>query len=228
MEVRVRHKSEMHALHLTTNSTVGHLMTQINRQIHVPPREQRLIFQGKTLSDKKDRLIDKHIVDGSKILLVVSPVVKDGARASKRMPRPFARRQWRRSRLVQDDELYLPPHAEFVMRGPPAGCMPGGRTPVGRFPTTPLVVYDTSGEIARMSFETDAIWVANEGGGQERIFLTEIDMPQFVDIPDYRDQYIAVFISMDTGRRVFYFIPKQFQDLIEGYMERRRELPPDP
>lgn len=98
--------------------------------------------------------------------------------------------------MVHRDEPYMRPHAEFVMKRPLAGCAPSSRTPVDRFTTAPLMVYDSSGEIARMSFETDAIRIASESGNAGRGLLTEIDMPQFLDPPDCKGQYIAMLMLM--------------------------------
>jgi hypothetical protein len=112
--------------------------------------------------------------------------------------------------------LDRPPHAQIVDQGPPDGCLPGLKAPCNVFPKLPFVCYDTSGAKAGLSIESDAFWVESDSGEKERIFFSDVREVLFPDIPGYRDQYIALFLQTENGRRAFYYIPHQFMQLIDS------------
>jgi hypothetical protein len=82
MQVSLRFSTETYSLQLNANPSVQQLQTEVRRATGIPPTKQHLIFKGKVLGKKKDKLSAYGIGNASKILLLVQDVdSKDDAPA---------------------------------------------------------------------------------------------------------------------------------------------------
>jgi hypothetical protein len=73
-----------------------------------------------------------------------------------------------------------------------------------------------SGARPKLSIELDAFWVEPDVRECERIFFSDIQRaPIFLWLPDYGGQYTAMVLQTQNGKRMFYFLPDQFKQLIE-------------
>jgi hypothetical protein len=207
MQVCIRYERQNHEVKLRqSNPTVQNLMSEISHRFGVVPAHQFLIFKGRRLDKKKDKLSIYGIKNDSRILLFSISEAKDDEPAKRRPPRD----------RYFSTELDHAPHSTIIAQRPPPGCLPGMKTPSTFFPKEPFCVYDTGGARARLSIESDAFWVESETGERERIFFSDLQSPPlFQWLPDYDDQYIAMFFRTINGMRAFYFIPGQFKQLIE-------------
>jgi hypothetical protein len=206
MQVSVRYGTQTYPLQLPANPSVSRLQNEVRRTVAIPPAKQRLIFKGKVLSKKKDKLSAYGIVNTSKILLVANN--SDGRDD---LPPRRPRRTERGSANMD-----LPPHIEVIDRGPPPGCLEGMKTASHVLPKTPFVVYNTAGDIARLSVESDAFWIEADSGENERVFFTDLKDLAFLDLKGYPDRYAVMILKLQSSQRVLYFIPKQYMRLIEG------------
>jgi hypothetical protein len=182
-------------------------MSEISLRLGVVPARQSLIFKGQKLTKRADKLTAYGIQNSSKILLFTVAGAKDDKLHTKRRPP--------RDRTLST-KLDTPPHSSIIALGPPAGCLPGMKTPSTLFPREPFIVYDTSGARARLSIESDAFWVEPDVGECERIFFSDVQSaPSFLWLPGYDEQYTAMVLQTQNGKRIFYFVPGQFKQLIE-------------
>jgi uncharacterized ubiquitin-like protein YukD len=206
MDLIVCYKRDSFALKLTS-ATVNALSTAISRKTGVPSREQKIIYKGKVLGKKKN-LSEYGIQNGAKILLLRQDLTEQQTKPTRRNAR---------ERTQSEAPLVSEPHAGIISRGPPPGCMEGVKTQVSVFPKTPFIVYDSNGARASLSVETEAIWVQSDTGEQERIFLSDVKSEKCQDLPGYVDKYVALSLVTESVRRIFYFVPKQFQGLFDDY-----------
>lgn len=226
MYVSVRYQSDTQELQLKS-ATVKHLMSTIEKKMKVPLSDQVLIFRGRKLSSKeKKKLPELGIKDGSKILLV-SHTEKDeeplsnGGMRTRSKTKPVSDR----GREIAKPSLDDPPHISIIAQGPPPGCLKGEKNQVNQFPKkdfTHFIVYNTEGALSKLFIESDGLWIETDGRS-ERIFISDIKGEgkgvQCEDIPVYKDEYIAVHLFLNSDvRRTFYFVPKQFQKLIEDHL----------
>jgi hypothetical protein len=197
MQVCIHYERQNYDVTLrSSNPTVQNLMTEISHRLGVVPARQSLIFKGRRLDKKKDKLTAHGIHNSSKILLFSVSEAKDDEPAKRRPPRD---RNF-------STELDREPHSTIIAQRPPPGCLPGMKAPSNLFPKEPFCVYDTTGARAKLSIESDAFWVESATGECERIFFSDVQSPPlFVWLPDYDDQYMAMFFPTINGKRVFYF-----------------------
>jgi uncharacterized ubiquitin-like protein YukD len=209
MDVCVRYNADVFAFKVPPSATVTRLRTLLKQSTGIPPAEQKIIFKGKILGKKKEKLSDYNIGSGSKLLLFqeASQEKKDSS---------ATRRPNRREKSLNAAPLNNPRHKEIIDQGPPDGCFEGVKTPVPVFPKTPFIIYDTSGHRASLSIETEAIFIESDCD-QDRIFLSDIKICQCQDLPGYEDRYVALSLETEGTRKTFYFVPKQFQVLFEDY-----------
>lgn len=225
MNVYVRFRNETHEVQLRANATtLRALMEVIEKKLQILRSEQVLIFRGHRLTEK-DKLTDFGIKPGTKILLVSQEQDKDEEMGAGMRTRSKVRNQPERGREVIRPNLEDSPHWDIIMKGPPEGCMKGEKLAVNQFPKkdfTHLVVYNTDGFISKMTVETDGIYIETDNR-PERIFITDIKEEGVIsqDIPTHPDEYIVLHLFIGFERKSFYFIPKQFQKLIEDHLKGR-------
>jgi hypothetical protein len=205
MEVSVRYGTQTYPLIIPANSSVQRLQNEVRRMVSVIPAKQRLIFKGQVLSKKKEKLSSYGIVNTSKILLIANDADGKGDLPPRRPRRPER----------GPANMEQPPHTDVIERGPPPGCLEGMKTATTVLPKTPFVVYNTSGEVAKLSVESDAFWIEAASGEMERIFFSDLKDLVFSDLPGYQDRYAAMIARLASSQRVFYFVPKQYVRLIE-------------
>jgi hypothetical protein len=113
-----------------------------------------------------------------------------------------------------------PPHCDIIAKGPPEGCLEGMKTTSHVLPKSPFIVYYSNGstiegERARLSIESDAFWLETDSGEQDRVFFAEVETFTCIDLPGYADQYLAIVVRSGGCFRTFYFIPKQYKQILE-------------
>lgn len=185
-------------------------MAEIEKKLGIHPEKQKIIFKGHTLNTPQTTLSEYGIKNGARLLLVASSesVKKDNQQRSAKTNS--------KSKAAKHDHSKKVLKQAIIDKGPPEGCIEGNRTQVGVFPKEPFIVYDTNGIVARMSIESDAIWIEAENDQKERIFTSdEPTHPEILDIPGYEDQYFALKMITEHGQRVFYFLPKQYYEMFK-------------
>ena len=92
-------------------------------------------------------------------------------------------------------------------------------------PKKPFKIYDTNGNNCKLSFETEGIfiqYIANENGQQiqnERIFYPEIYKFKFTPTLGFEKFYSNLTLQTKFGKRILYFIPKEYTSLISDIIE---------
>lgn len=210
MEVFVHYQNKTTAIKLNnpkqTNPTVRNLFSEIKKVLNVQPKEQKLIFKGKTITSKesKKKLSEYEISSGSRVLLIKAASEDKNKKLSKK-----------RNKKTLDI-----PKPSIIQKGPPDGCMEGLKTQVNIFPNSPFIIYDTNGNVAKLSIESEALWIEPKDGEPERIFLNDIQdksiQPQNQDMDDSVNyNYLSISLMTSNGSKVLYFIPKQYGNLFK-------------
>jgi hypothetical protein len=209
MEVVLRYENQNISLHLPANPSIQQLQKEVNHQVQIQPSRQTLIFKGKILSHKKDKLSAYGISNHSKILLFAKCSDSKEDSAS------------RRHRTAP--EMDQPPHSQIIARGPPEGCLEGMKSASRVFPNAPFVVYYSNGttiegDRTRLSIESDALWFETDSGKKEREYFNNVELLSFTDLPGYIEQYVAVMMRISRTFRTIYFFPKQYQQLLDDIL----------
>jgi hypothetical protein len=206
MRVTVRYGSETIPISLKqVDASVQQLQSLIRKELGILPAQQRLIFKGKTLNHKRDKLRGYGITDGSKLLLVT--LESDDPKDEMEPRRP------RRPPRSERTGTALDPHV--ISLGPPPGCLEGMKTPSNVLPKQPFIIYNTTGHLAKLSIESEAFWVECSSDENERIFYGDVRELTSSDVEGYEDRYSAIVLKAGVPR-VFYFVPKQYTKLIES------------
>lgn len=185
-------------------------MSEIDKRLNIHPDKQKIIFKGRTLKSPQATLSEHGIKNGSRLLLVASN------ESIKEDSLPRAAKTNSKSKAAKHDHSKKSLKQAIIDKGPPEGCIEGNKTQVGVFPKEPFVVYDTDGIVARMSIESDAIWIEAENDQKERIFTSdEHTHPEILEITGYEDQYFALKMITEHGPRIFYFLPKQYYEMFK-------------
>jgi hypothetical protein len=206
MNVIVRYAGAVIPLALKqADASVPQLQSQIRKEFGFAPSQQRIIFKGKVLSHKREKLQSYGILDGFKVLLL--------ADETSAQPEELGPRRGRRPPRSERVGGIL--NARVVRGGPPAGSLKGMKGPNGVLPRDPFIVYNTNGTLVKLWIETDAFWADASSEESERLFYTDITALTCPDLAGYEDQYCAIVLET-VVMRAFYFIPKQYTKLIEG------------
>jgi hypothetical protein len=211
MEVQARSDGRTHRFSVSESATVSELMQAISDGLHVPPSRQQLVRAGAKIVLSDSPLSSVHITNAARLMLVVMEDITGGT------PKPAAR-------PARPESLDRPPHAPIVARGAPPGCPAPQFAQTALLPKGPLVVYDESGRVAKLSFETDAFWIEPEGAKGERIFFQEVntfcvqEMPRELNKPGY----FALCLSSSV-RKWLYFIPGQYSAMIQKLLAKKTD-----
>lgn len=213
MNVDIRFNNSITTIKLKGTASVKSIMNQIHKEMGILPSEQRLIYRGRDLSTSDLQ----GMTSGAKILLL-----KRSAQSSDEKKRPASKR----GRPASPANTIL--DKTIISRGPPPGCRGAEKLSAHQLPKDPFIVYDTRGTVSKLSFESDnSIFIVNDRDN-ERIFMHKVtsgleDGSLFQDLPGpYNNQYVALVFVIEATPRVFYFIPKQYQTIIQDLFKCAR------
>lgn len=214
MNVDIRFNNSITTIKLKRGASVNSIMSQIHKEMGILPSEQRLIYRGRALTETSPL---QGITSGAKILLL-----KKTAQSSDEKKRPASKR----GKPASPANTIL--DKTIISRGPPPGCRGAEKLSAHQLPKDPFIVYDTRGTVSKLSFESDnSIFIVNDRD-KERIFMHKVtsgleDGSLFQDLPGpYNNQYVALVFVIEASPRVFYFIPKQYQTIIQDLFKCAR------
>jgi hypothetical protein len=179
-------------------------MAAIEATLRVEAGQQQLIYRGKKVTAADT------IRDGAKLMLL-------GSAAGAQRPTPQQNIGGRLS--LNAESLDQPPHSGIIAKGPPAGCIRSFRTSLFCLPKEPLVLYNKTGAIVKVSFESDAIWIQADAQ-QDRVFFNEIKNHLTQDIRG-TGYFVLAFITQ-SEKYWFYFLPFQYIDTIGKLLRAAR------
>lgn len=225
-EVLVKYGSrELVKLELTDTSTVLNLQEAITETFDVAPEHQKIVFRGKTLSDPNATLTSAGLTNKCKVMLVNStpppPPPPPPVPAPVSIPTPLIDFATRQPRARRDEYMTAPPHSGIIARGPPEGAMEGNNYQATTLPLDPLVVRDSTGDVAKLAFRSDDLVVDSETN-HHRIFYQEITSYGIQEIPGHEQRYVALGLQIKGQKLWVYFIPKQYRNVIESVVLHRR------
>lgn len=219
MQVIIKFQNDIHSLGLPENCTISKFKTEISNCTGVQPKNQKIIFQGKSIFDKaqgKAKLSNLKIVDGSRCLLLFSTVATSKSKPVKKKTR----------RLSQElEEKAKKQNPEIIQLGPPKGAEKSSKNDLPKFPQNPFVIYDQTGNMFKMALEEYSIWLESENGEQDRILFPEITHFAIDDIEGYKDEYkvVSMVLNHSDGRdeiKQMYFLPNQYTKALNEYLSQ--------
>ena len=214
MEIQIKYNGNLEKMQVKLNTKVSTLINKLAKKYSIDAGSIKLIFRGKQLTKAAtNKLSDENIKQGDKLLLTI--VEKPGkGRQNKKGVTKSEKKRSRDSDFPQCD----PP--EIIMRGPPPGALPGMNSQTQKLPTAPFVVYTKDGKIAKLSIESDALFISYEDGTYERLF--DISYHTNTSPLEGHDGYISLHLTTKDDYRVFYYIPKQYQDVFKQFLTSLR------
>jgi hypothetical protein len=185
-------------------------MDMITEELKVGPTEQTLIFRGEKFQRSDDLLTDHKIGNNAKLMLVVP----EGPKAPPgKVDVAGAYTQRRNGVTMAAEDLRNPPHCDIIARGPPQGAGKSFVAKLAVLPKDPFVVYDRTAAIAKLSLESDALWIQGSGGQGTRVFFSDVKNAGVQECPN-SGHYFALWVVTAQEKHWFYFIPCQFAELI--------------
>jgi hypothetical protein len=124
---------------------------------------------------------------------------------------------------VINDSMAHEPHLSVISKGKPVGCIistPGQTTAL---PHDGFVVYNKNGILSKIFFETDALYIESEDGSSDRIFLSNVHQSGVITLPKPHDGYFALGIRMSQGMNWYYFIPNQYKQYFQKFLNSQRK-----
>jgi hypothetical protein len=213
-KVSVQYNSKSYAVPISADITVSQFLDKVNEIVKVSAVDQTLICKGKKITRSDALLSSEGIAPNSKVMLVTktNPKAPD-PKADLTNAAGFRRIAY----SLQSEDLNRPPHCDIISRGPPPGCAAAyaGRTAL---PKDPFVVYTNGGVIAKLTIETDALWVQPADGPGLRIFFHEIKGSGTQECPGTK-RYWALFVVTLLEKHWFYFIPGQYADNVASIVK---------
>ncbi|EFJ45275.1 hypothetical protein VOLCADRAFT_118451 [Volvox carteri f. nagariensis] len=152
------------------DSTVGDLKGEIEKQLGIPSKLQKLMCKGAALKDDAATLRQAGIKDGSKLLLIGSnPTAVDAAKAA--AAGAGAGGEWDAPKTEEPIHKQTQ-HAKVLAKGVPDGALPGlaGRqVPLDDKLTAIPGLLDSQGSKVRMTFKTELqqLWLGSEATTQK-------------------------------------------------------------
>lgn len=218
MKVTVQYNRKPYAFTVPVDVTVSQLMEHINETLKVSPSEQTLIFRGEKFQRSDDLLTDRKVGNNAKLMLVV-PEGPKSAPGKADVASAYAQR--RNFLLMNAEDLRNPPHSGIIARGPPQGAGKAFVAKLTLLPKEAFVVYDRTGSVAKLSLESDALWIQGSVDQAMRIFFSEVKNAGFQECPDSA-HYFALWVVTAQEKYWFYFIPCQFAESISQIINAGR------
>lgn len=208
LTLKVKYKNDIFPYQIKKITTNSAFIKLLAKELCLEPNSIKLFYKGKTLANSKEnKLVNDGIKDGDKILLTAVD-------KSIKLPKPKRSGNKKQPKNQQYEDIPIP---DIVRKGPPPGCMDGLHAPVSKFPKTPFVVYTKDGSIAKLSIESDALFVEYSDGAVERLFDISYNAEKTQDVPNFSN-YISLYINTNDELRVYHYIPKQFQNLFKDFL----------
>ena len=212
MKIIIRYNNQNHLIEIDQEGNLQDLLDLLSDSIIIPNGTAKFVVKGKQLSNLSESLIQHNIIDGSKLLLVVTEALPEKP--------AIPVRRIRQTQFPPSLEfLTSAPHAPIIAKGPPLGVEKPYKGHITILPKTPFIVYNTEGIISSLSIESDAFWIQPEDGKNERIFYNDINNILVQDIPKYEEQYVAIALHTNIGKRWFYFIPHQYSQVLKSIVK---------
>ena len=211
MEVQVRYINKNYSFTVKNDGLVKDLQQEIEKQLQIPPYQQKLILRGKPLSPPEAALSSFGVAAKAKILLVATT-------ASPPSVSPPLPKVNTAIFLGTKENMDLEPHASNIQKGPPEGVLPSYNNQVDQLPTAPLSVLNAEGVPSKFSVESEALFIQVPSTNKaERIFFTEIH--SFTTNPIKTGEYFCLSLHLKNGEdRYIYYLPKQFLRLFQKYL----------
>ncbi|EAX96875.1 hypothetical protein TVAG_390820 [Trichomonas vaginalis G3] len=208
MDIKVKYKADTYNYQIKKATSNSGFIKQLAKDLNLDSCSIKLIYKGKNLANSKGKIIDEGITEGATLLLFA---VDKSAKLSK--PKRSSDKKRSKISSAMYEEIPIP---EIVKKGPPPGCMDGLHTPVSKFPKQPFVVYTKDGSIAKLSIESDAIFVEAKDGNKERLFDVTYNSERTKEVPNYPN-YISLCLNTNDEMRVYHYIPKQYQNIFKDF-----------
>lgn len=227
IEVFVKHgTSAPFTIQIEEDSVLLNLMEKISEKTSIPVEKQKLILRGKTLSAQDVTLSSAGIKNKTRLLLIGTIEMEEpeepvAPKSTHSIPTPICDWISRPPRFVRNEYLTAPPHSIVISKGPPDGALEGSNHQLQSLPVDPLIIRDSSGDEARLMFNTDEVFISSEKT-EDRLFYDEISSFGIQAIPGYEQKYIAIVFHLKGKKTWIYFIPKQFRTVIESILQKRR------
>ncbi|GLC34804.1 hypothetical protein PLESTB_001166300 [Pleodorina starrii] len=151
------------------DSTVGDLKGEIEKQLGIPSKLQKLMCKGTALKDDAATLRQAGVKDGSKLLLIGSnPSAVDAAKAA---PTAGATGDWDAPKAEEPIHKQTQ-HTKVLAKGVPDGALPGiaGRqVPMDDKMTAIPGLLNSQGSKVRLTFKEDLqqLWLGSETSTQK-------------------------------------------------------------
>jgi hypothetical protein len=179
-------------------------MAAIEETLRVEAGQQQLIYRGKKVTAADT------LRDGAKLMLLGSIAAPQRAAPQRNIGGRLS---------LNAENLDQPPHSTIITKGPPPGCIRSFRASLLCLPKEPLIVYNKTGAVVKISFESDAIWIQADAQ-QDRVFFNEIKNHLTQDIRS--TGYFALAFITQSEKYWFYFVPFQYIDTIGKLLQTGR------
>jgi hypothetical protein len=209
-KVSVQYNSKSYAIPISADMTVSQFLDKVNEIAKVTAVDETLICKGKKITRSDAILSDEGIVPNSKVMLVTKgpPKNADSKGGPPQLTQvPGFRRP---SYFLGPENLSQAPHWDIISREPPPDCV-AAHPGKAALPKNPFVVYTNGGAVAKLTIETDALWVQPAEGAAIRIFFHEIKASGVQECPG-ANRYWALYVVTAHEKHWFYFIPGQYSD----------------
>ena len=211
MNVQLRYKSTTHNLSLPADASVWTLQNEVYKALKVPPKQQKIIFKGRPITETKSNLHDLQIKNGAKLLLLatdnVSTAIMNECRQQWMFAGPFVKILMHPRHIRADEAI--------VVLGPPEGAIKGFYAETTSLPNKPFLVRCDHGT-SEMSLETDALFFKHRNG-IDRIFLS--DIVKFGTRPIGDGKYVMLSLETKQRQRInVYFLPLQYERVILQFL----------
>ena len=211
MDVQIRFKNNRNTIHFDEEApTLQMLMLEIEKQMGVKTKNQKIICRGKPLKDPEEVL-----QKGMRLLLTeeTGPLVVQNKSAT-----PSRAYSSFKPQII--DTLKEQYHQNIIQMGPPEGFTKPIQFQASVLPQTPIYVRNgqgtklPQGSRCVLSFESDALCLITDDLQVERIFTSDITNGTALPIPNY-EGFLALGIITRQGNKWIFFIPQQFQQILK-------------
>ncbi|GIL73657.1 hypothetical protein Vretimale_5459 [Volvox reticuliferus] len=195
------------------DSTVGDLKDEIQKQLGIPSKLQKLMCKGSALKDDTATLRQAGVKDGSKLLLIGSnPRAVDAAKAGSS---GAAAGEWDAPK-VEEPIYKQAQHAKVLAKGVPDGGLPGipGRqVPMDDSLTAIPGLLNSQGSKVRMTFKTEMqqLWLGSEATTQKVPFGTISKIESWPIEGNEGYSILALHLGAGgTSKYWLYYFPSQY------------------
>lgn len=214
MKITLKFNRNTHNIELPDDATVLQLKNEVFNLLNVPVESQKIIIRGgKPLTENDKKLSELNVKNGAKAVLIAS-----NSELLAEPPKTNANTH----PLASIFNTAHPPQPDksIIELGPPPGALKNFQAEVSGMPGEPFIVRTSKG-IAKLQFESDALFVQYSDSTEE-----EIDRIFSYDIQAYsleqpeKNGYIHLCLLTTAGPKIFYFLPNQYKRTISNIIEK--------